>query len=437
MKNKLILALYVLVQGAWAAPTLAPNTCIQDKAEVCIDATPCKSIGGLTACLAGTARPPANAVMMTAGCWQYQAAYTCTDAASVDTCQPLRDRGCGQIGTNCLSKDANGKCVSSDLTFTCQDKPPTTKETTVCDTSVCQADGTGCFDTTRPADKDFGMAAAMMEASREAGVYGIKGDNVEIFKGYMEECSVKVIGGSSIKSCCDAAGGGGAFTNYNVIGVTAAKAAYAVGKEELKAGSKYVYDALFQSQDASLIQEGMGAAAGGLTEGAAETVAAKPGTSFGVYGFEFSYSAAGGFEFVGFDPYSFAFAVAMQIVTKWLACDQNEQVMQMKKGQNLCVYVETYCSSKVLGVCVERKQKHCCFNSVLAKLINRQGRAQLGLPMNQCGGFNQAQLQALDFSRIDLSEFIATITPKDIKSGELQNKVDGTVNKKVKDYYGN
>jgi conjugal transfer mating pair stabilization protein TraN len=434
--NSILLLLVLLSGSAWAAPSLQPNTCIQDKADSCIDTTPCKNINGVTACLAGTVNPPANSVMLSESCWQFQAAFTCLDTASVDTCEPLRDRGCGQIGTTCLSQDANGRCVSSTLTYSCPDKPPSTKETMVCEDAVCQADGSACFDTTRPADKDFGMAAAMMEASREAGVYGVVGGNVEIFKGFKEECSVKVLGGSSVKSCCEEAGGGQAFSNYNVIGKTAAEGAYAVGKEELKAGSKYVYDSLFQTQDAGLVQEGLSAAAGGLTEGAAESVAAQSGTGFGAYGFQFSYSAAGGFQFVGFDPTSFAIAVAMQIVTSWLACEPEEQTMQMKRGQKLCAYVDTYCSSKVLGACVERKQRHCCFNSVLAKLINRQGRAQLGLPMDQCGGFTQAQLQALDFSRIDLSEFIATIMPKDIGAQALKEKVSGTVDKKVKDYYG-
>ena len=63
-------------------------------------------------------------------------------------------------------------------------------------------------------------------------------------------------------------------------------------------------------------------------------------------------------------------------------------------------------------------------------------RAQLGLPMNQCGGFDTDQLARLDFSTMDLSEFIATIVPKDVTSGELTPSVTETVNKKVCDYYG-
>lgn len=436
MKKTLLLILGFMAGTASAVPSFEPNTCVQDKKDYCIDATPCKNISGVTACLAGTTNPPANSVMLTETCWQWQAAFTCTDTASIGTCQPLRDRGCGQVNTQCISYDDTGtKCMSSTQTFQCPDKPATVKETNVCDTSLCQADGTGCFSTTRPADKDFGQAAAMMEASREAGVYGVNGSNIEIFKGYMEECSVKTLGGSDIKSCCTAAGGGAGFTNYAVIGVTA-KAAYAVGKEELKAGSKYMYDALFSAQDASLVQEGASAAAGGLSSGAAEGVAAQAGTNFGAYGFEFSYSSAGGFSYVGFDPYSFAFAVAVAIITEWLSCDQEEQVMQMKRGQNLCVYINSYCSSKTLGVCTEKKERHCCFASVLAKIINRQGRAQLGMPMDQCGGFTQEQIQSIDFSTIDFSEFIATINPTSPDQGGTTSTVTDTVNKKVKDYYG-
>jgi len=185
-----------------------------------------------------------------------------------------------------------------------------------------------------------------------------------------------------------------------------------------------------------LIDKGLGAMnswASGLGDGVFNP-------QFGFYGFTFEFTFfeftfANGFQFVGFDPYSFALSVAIMLVQEWLSCDSAEQVMAMKRGQNLCVHIETYCSKKVLKVCVEKKERHCCFNSKLAKIINRQGRAQLGMPMNSCGGFNQAQLQALDFSRIDLSEFIADIVPKDVPASTMSNRVQQTVNQKVQSYY--
>lgn len=51
---------------------------------------------------------------------------------------------------------------------------------------------------------------------------------------------------------------------------------------------------------------------------------------------------------------------------------------------------------------------------MVSKIINQQGRAQLGMSSGtaespDCSGFTVAQLQALDFTKIDLSEFTAGI----------------------------
>jgi conjugal transfer mating pair stabilization protein TraN len=288
----------------------------------------------------------------------------------------------------------------------------------------------GCCENSSPPDRDFGQAAAMMEAAREAGVYGIDPDKVEIFKGYMEQCSVKVLGGSTLRSCCQAAGGGTAFTNHAILGA-GLKVAGEAGRESLALGSHYMYDALYSELDSAIVDKGLSAMnswASGLGDGVFNP-------QFGVYGFTFDFTLANGFEMVGFDPYSFALSVSIMLIQEWLSCEPAEQVTAMKRGQNLCVHVGTYCSREVLGVCLEKKERHCCFNSRLARIINRQGRAQLGLTTNSCGGFNQAQLQALDFSRMDLSEFIADITPRDVPASTLSQRVRQTVDERVKGYY--
>lgn len=368
-------------------------------------------------------------------CWEYQDTYQCRSQNTVNDCQPLREKGCAQIGSVCVERDDSGACVMYEQKYNCQDKPETYTEKTVCEQSAfCQNGGAGCFDTSAPADKDFGQAAVMMEAAREAGVYGIDPNKVEIFKGYMEECSIKVLGGSSLKNCCKSAGGGGSFTNYALLGAGMSAGSTAAGeasRESLKAGSKYVYDSLYGQVDSGIVNKGLGAMnswASGLGDGVFNP-------QFNFYGFSFQFSFANGFQMVSFDPYSFAFQIGMMMVQEWLSCDPKEQVIAMKRGQNLCVHVETYCSKKVLKVCVEKKEKHCCFNSKLAKIINRQGRAQLGLAMNSCGGFNQEQLQALDFSQMDLSEFIADIVPKDVPASTMSDRVQQTVNQKVQSYY--
>ena len=270
----------------------------------------------------------------------------------------------------------------------------------------------------------------MLEAARQAGIYGVDANSLEIFKGYMEECSVKVIGGTTLKSCCKSAGGGQAFTNHALLSAGATVASEA-GRETLRAGSTYVYDSLYNTLDSGILKKGLSALnewGRGLGDGVFNP-------SFSFYGFSFSFSMANGVQFVGFDPYSFAFQIGVMLVQEWLSCDSSEQVMSMKRGQNLCVHVDTYCSRKFLGLCLERKQRHCCFNSKLAKIVNRAGRAQLGMPMNSCGGFNQEQLQAIDFSQIDMTEFIDDIRPKDLNINHATDKVKQTVDERVKSYY--
>lgn len=382
---------------------------------------PCRAFDGDSICLSDVGRT----------CWGKRHTYECRSAETVNDCQPLRDQGCSQIGSTCIADVEGGQCATYEQTYQCPDKAESVTEKTVCDTSTfCQDNGVGCFDTSSKPDSDFGKAAAMMEVARQAGVYGADLDSVELFKGYSEKCSVKVLGGKTIKSCCKASGGGSAYTNNAVMG--AGLGIVAEGASEvLRTGSMYVYDSLYHVVDSGIMQRGIDALdtwGRGLGDGTFNP-------TMNVYGFSFQFSFANGLQFTGFDPYSFAFSVAMQVVTEWLSCEPEEQTMALKRGQGLCVHIGTRCSKKVLGVCVERQQEHCCFNSKLAKIINRQGRAQIGMPMNACGGFTQQQLESLDFSQLDLTEFIADITPKDVSPSKISDRVQQTVNEKIQSYY--
>ena len=112
--------------------------------------------------------------------------------------------------------------------------------------------------------------------------------------------------------------------------------------------------------------------------------------------------------------------------------------MALKKGENLCVTTGSRCTSKLwlIGTCLEVTESSCCFNSLLAKIINRQGRAQLGMGLNSCGGFSEAQINAINFGAIDFGEFIQTIVPAAANMPGITGRAATTVNKKVYDYYG-
>ncbi|MHB1439009.1 MAG: conjugal transfer protein TraN, partial [Thiobacillus sp.] len=183
-------------------------------------------------------------------------------------------------------------------------------------------------------------------------------------------------------------------------------------------GSTAVYDSLFQSDAPNFLINGMESILGG--SGSSSVFS----PSFSYFGLTVGYGApaAGttvllgesGTFFVGFDPASFAIAIAIYIIMELVSCEQEEQILGMKRGQNLCVHVGTYCSQKVLGVCVQKKQSHCCFNSRIARLIAASGRSQLGKSWGSpqspdCGGLTPAELQSIDFSLIDFSSVVADV----------------------------
>jgi hypothetical protein len=64
------------------------------------------------------------------------------------------------------------------------------------------------------------------------------------------------------------------------------------------------------------------------------------------------------------------------------------------------------------------KQTSCCYSSVLARIIQEQGRPQLqsfaagwgSAESPNCRGFTPEEFQSLNFATMDLSEYIADIT---------------------------
>jgi conjugal transfer mating pair stabilization protein TraN len=131
---------------------------------------------------------------------------------------------------------------------------------------------------------------------------------------------------------------------------------------------------------------------------------------------------------LAFNPVTFVIAIVITIVVQALQCKPKDQQLAIRKGAGLCVTIGTYCSNKVLGACVTKKQGACCFNSKLARIINQQGRAQLGKSWGspkspQCQGFTAAELQSLDFSKMDFTEFYADIHASSLDSAAIQNAV--------------
>jgi len=95
-------------------------------------------------------------------------------------------------------------------------------------------------------------------------------------------------------------------------------------------------------------------------------------------------------------------------------CKEEEKILAKKNQNEECHYIGEYCSKKlkllVKKICVQHKKTYCCFNSKLARLIQEQGRQQLGISWGDakhpnCRGFTPEEFQKLDFSKMDLSEY--------------------------------
>lgn len=143
-----------------------------------------------------------------------------------------------------------------------------------------------------------------------------------------------------------------------------------------------------------------------------------------------SAAQSGGQAFVNsiqgaFDPTSLVIAIAIALVMTWLAnaCDQESMETAALRASGFCFQVGTVCTDRWLGSCVQREEVNCCYNSKLARIVNEQGIEQImgeppysnvALDVNNlqtldCGGFTPEQFQALDFQRIDFSEYEADI----------------------------
>ncbi len=79
--------------------------------------------------------------------------------------------------------------------------------------------------------------------------------------------------------------------------------------------------------------------------------------------------------------------------------------------------VGSVCTQQLLNACVKKQETYCCFKSILARIIQEQGRPQIGRSWGtpespDCEGLRVAEVQAMDFSRMDFSEFYAEIKTK-------------------------
>lgn len=317
-------------------------------------------------------------------CIEYKKNLMCGDNKEwVNECTKDELKGCGQISSVCTNKDASGKCLTYEQKYRCEKQSEKVVETTECEEKLCEGDN--CIGREAEEDGDFGSAISMLEVQRQAGVYGKQADgSYNIFKGEGGKCTVKVLAGHSVMSCCKTIETGDKFQNR----IQGANQTENYGNEPnqpitTSKGSQYVYDEVFDTD---------------------KTVA----------------------------------QVQSALTGGWLSCTKEEAALGVKRGSNLCFQTKEECTKETFfGSCLEKTRSYCCFKSTLARIINTEGRRQLGKGQG-CDGFTLDELERLDFSQMDFSEFINEIVPADInvdqRKKEITNKVNDNFSDRV-NYY--
>ena len=86
-------------------------------------------------------------------------------------------------------------------------------------------------------------------------------------------------------------------------------------------------------------------------------------------------------------------------------CSAEEKELAEERHAGNTHYLGRRCAKRVLGVCVRRERAWCLFGSKLGRILHQQARPQLGIGWGNCRGFTVAEIERIDFDRLNLSEF--------------------------------
>ncbi|MCI0458861.1 MAG: conjugal transfer protein TraN, partial [Gemmataceae bacterium] len=307
-------------------------------------------------------------------CWRLERTYG-NSTVTASTCGPLEAQGCVPSGQKCVTED----CTSVERTYACYAGTScgSYKDALVC--SACIPDPPGparCIDESYPANGDFLVAAGAMEGN--VTLAKDKTAATQIFPGEPEGCT-----SNFLVDCCDAGS-----DQASDIGKAIDAAQYAMTAVRL--GEVIMAAAPWIAQGAPVVstiaQVGMDALASQLTS-------------------LMSLSWSGVFLVI---------SVAIMLLQFLLQCSEDSIRASTKRHLRLCSEVGDFCSVDLLLFCGETTTNHCCFHTLLARIIQEQGRAQLGIGWGtaehpNCRGLTVEELQAIDFTQMDMSEYIADL----------------------------
>ena len=379
------------------------------------------------------------------------------DGAQLDTCKEFEaNSSCGFVSQACIggAQGSKGTCYAYKEVWDCgyDVNVPTLVNTGA--TIECHGGarcmGSECFDTSNVKSGDFAYAVAMLQVAQFAEhdlSCATEGSlDCKVFKGEASECK-KALGG--YVDCCEAPESVSLFDYVNLTMNTlkmtssiealardqamtsgywyAATNAAASGATAIVQGQwGSIVDAAAKSWNSTLAGDmAVGQIQQWLMQQAYNAMVEMGATSAASSVFATETTSTGATEVVGFAPQIaavvnfIAWVYMIYVITDILIniiweCEQEEFEMASKKETGQCHFVGSYCADEILGSCVEEREAYCCFGSVVARLIQEQGREQLGLDFGEaetpsCDGLTPDQLGRMDWDKVDLSEWIGML----------------------------
>jgi len=380
---------------------------------------------------------------------------------NLDTCEQYeKDPNCGFISQSCIqgASGESGGCYAYEEIWDCGYD---TSYPTVVNTGTqiecpggARCMGSECFDTSNKKSGDFAYAVAMLQVAQFAEHdldCGGDGSDIEvaneckIFKGDAMECK-KALGG--YVDCCEAPESVSIFDyvnlTMNTLKMTSSlealnrtgnlfapgywsagtSAAVSAGSNIIKGQWGSIVDsataafndtlagtaeqALMSQLQHWLMEQAYNAMVdmGATAAANAVFVPAEGG------GMMLGPQAAMVVNIIGW--VYMAYVIIDLLINIIWECEEKEFELGAKKETRQCHFVGSYCASKVMGSCVEKREAYCCFGSVVARIIQESARDQLGLGWGEaeaptCEGITPNQMAQMDWTKVDLSEWIGML----------------------------
>jgi len=393
-------------------------------------------------------------------CWRWRDQYNCAGPV-VDTCQQYVNRGCAQIGSVCNSRLPSGACQ------------------TLMQTYRCLAQAGNSFNNCTPWINRGCSRTASNIASRSAGG-GITYNNtyrcLDRRGAAFDHCTPYTHRGCTLTAstttpqppngtttrntykCQDYKGS--AFDNCRQLTAQGCKQIGSSCIFHKPSGACATFDKTFQclTKKGTTTTKQLCGNAAMCVDGSCFKTNAPPGNDFAAVVSRFaaltaagaSVNASGGVSIFKGSPEHCNSTIfgAKNCCTAspsgWgkgivKGCPASAKKLAQARQAGLAIYIGTFCANKAFfGACLRKQEVWCAFPSKLARIVQKQGRLQLGIGWGSaqspnCRGFTPQEMQRLDFSRMDLSEFYADVmarmTPMDA------NTLGNRISTRVKNYF--